>query len=54
MVSTSSKKAVNKKKLFPIGRKSDSTSQNEKFVKKIRFYYVKKLLSPVRISKKNM
>ena len=52
MVSTSRKKAVNKKKLFPIGRKSDSISPNEKFVKKIRFHYAEKLLSPVRMSKK--
>ena len=52
MFSTSREKAVNKKKLFPIGRNSDSTSQNEGFVKKIRFHYAEKLLSPAGISKK--
>ena len=38
--------------LFPIDRNSDSTSQNEGFVKKIRFHYAEKLLSPAGISKK--
>ena len=52
MVSASRKKAVNKKILFPIDRSSDSTSQNEGFVKKIRFHYAKKLLSQAGISKK--
>ena len=46
MVSTNRKKAVNKKILFSIERDSDSTSQNEGFVKKICFYYAEKLLSP--------
>ena len=52
MFSTSREKAVNKRTLFPIGRNSDSTSQNEGFVKKIRFHYAEKLLSPAGISKK--
>ena len=50
MVSISRKKAVNKIILFPIGINSDSTSQNEGFVKKIRFRYAGKLLSPAGIS----
>ena len=54
MVSTSRKKAVNKKMLFSIDRNSDSTSQNEGFVKKIRFHYAEKLLSPAGISKKHV
>ena len=54
MVSTSGKKAVNTRILFPIGRNSDSTSQNEGFVKKIRFHYAEKLLSPAGISKKHV
>ena len=33
------KKAVNKKILFPIDKNSDSTSQNQGFVKKISFHY---------------
>ena len=52
MVSTNRKKAANKIILFPIDRNSDSTSQNEGFVKKIRFHYAEKLLSPAGISKK--
>ena len=52
MVSISRKKAVNKIILFPIDINSDSTNQNEGFVKKIRFHYAGKLLSPGRISKK--
>ena len=54
MVSTGRKKAVNKIMLFLIYINSDSTSQNEGFVKKIRFHYAdaEKLLSPARISKK--
>ena len=52
MVSTSRKKAVNKRILFPIGRNSDSTSQNEGFVRKILFHYAQNLLSPAGISKK--
>ena len=32
------KNAVNKRILFPIDRNTDSTSQNEGFVKKIRFH----------------
>ena len=46
------KKTVNKRTLFPIGRNSDSISQNEGFVKKIRFHFAEKLLSPAEISKK--
>ena len=38
--------------LFSIDRNSDSTSQNEGFVKKIRLHYAEKLLSPAEISKK--
>ena len=53
MVSTSRKKAVNKRILFPIDRNSDSNSQNEGFVKKIHFHYAEKLLSLAGISKKN-
>ena len=52
MVSTNKKKAVNKAILFLIDRNSDSNRQNERFVKKIRFYYAEKLLSPAGISKK--
>ena len=52
MASTSRKKAVNKRILFPIDKNSDSTSQNEGFVKEIRFHYTKNLLSPTEISKK--
>ena len=52
MVSTRRTKAVNKIILFPREGNSHSTSQNEQFIKKIRFYYTKKLLSPVGISKK--
>ena len=46
------KKTVNKAILFLIDRNSDSNRQNERFVKKIRFYYAEKLLSPAGISKK--
>ena len=52
MASTSRKKALNKIILFPIDRNSDSTNQNEGFVKKVRFHYAEKLLSPAEISKK--
>ena len=52
MVSKSRKKAVNKRILFPIDRSFDSTSQNEGFVKNMRFHYAEKLLSPAGISKK--
>ena len=52
MVSTSRKKVVNKRVLFPIGRNSDSSSQNEGFGKKICFHYAENLLSPAGISKK--
>ena len=46
MVSARRKKSkVNKRILFPINKNSDSTSQNERFVKKIRFHYSEKLLS---------
>ena len=40
--------------LLPIDINSDSTSQNEGFVKKIRFHYAGKLLSPAGISKKHV
>ena len=50
MVSISREKAVNKIILFPIDTNSDSTSQNEEFVKKICFHYAGKLLSPAGIS----
>ena len=53
MASTSRKKAVNKRILFPIEKRSDSTNQNEAFVKKICFHYAKKLLAPTEVSKKN-
>ena len=36
------KKAVNKRTLSPIDRNSDFTSQNERFVEKIRFHYAEK------------
>ena len=52
MVSTSRKKAVNKRILFPIDRNSDFTSKNEGLVKNMRFHYAEKLLSPGGISKK--
>ena len=52
MVSTSRKKAVNKRILFPIDRNSDSTSEIEGFIKNIRFHYSEKLLSPAGIFKK--
>ena len=48
------KKAVNKLILFPIDIISDSTSQNETFVQKIRFHYAKKRLAPAGISKKHV
>ena len=54
MVSISRKKAVNKIILFPITINSDSTGKNEGFVKKIRFHYAGKLLSPAGISKKHV
>ena len=43
----------NKRILFPEDKHFDSISLNEGFVKKIRFHYAKKLLSPARISKTN-
>ena len=52
MVSTSRKKTVNKRILSPIDRNSDSTSNNEGFIIKIRFHFPEKLLSPAGISKK--
>ena len=52
MVSTRRKKAVNKRILLLIDRNSDSTNQHEGFVKKIRFHFAEKLLSPAGISKK--
>ena len=54
MVSTSRKKTVNKRILFLIDRNSDSTSQNEGFVIKIRFHDAEKLLLPAGISKKHV
>ena len=54
MVSISRKKAVNKIILFPIDINSDSTSMNEGFIKKIRFHYAGKLLSPAGMSKKHV
>ena len=54
MVSISRKRAVNKIILFPIDINSDSTSQNEGFVKKIRFHYAGKLLSPAGIYKNHI
>ena len=48
------KKSCKQKILFPIGRNSDSTSQNEGFVKKIRFHFAEKLLSPAEISEKTL
>ena len=52
MVFTNRKKLVNKIILFLKDRNSDSITQNEGFVKKIRFYYAEKLLLPVGICKK--
>ena len=46
------KKAIKERKLFPINRNFDSTSQNEEFIEIMRFHYPKKLLSPGGISKK--
>ena len=51
MVSTSTKKVVNKRTLFSLDRKFDSTSQNKGLIKKIRSHHAEKLLSPVEISK---
>ena len=53
IVSTSRKNGVNKRRLFPTDKRSDSTNQNEGFIKKIRFHYAQKLHSPAAISKKN-
>ena len=44
---------MNKGILFPLNKNSDSTSQNEVFVKKISSYYAEKLLSAARIYIKN-
>ena len=52
MVSTSRKKAVNKRILFPIDGNSYSTAQYEGFVIKIRFHFAEKLHSQARVSKK--
>ena len=38
-----------KRILFPLNKNFDSTSRNEGFVKKMRFLYAEKLLSPARI-----
>ena len=43
MAFTNKKKAGNKKALFPLDKHSDSTSKNERFVKKMRFHQAKKL-----------
>ena len=51
MIYKNGKNVVNKRTLFPLHRNSDSTSQNEGLIKKIRFYHAEKLLSPVEISK---
>ena len=48
------KRSVNKRILFSIDRNPDSTTQNEGFVKKIRFHYGEKLLSPAGVSKKTV
>ena len=40
--------------LLPVDINSDSTSQNEGLVKKIRFHYAGKLLSPAGISKQHV
>ena len=37
MVTTSRKKAVSKRILFPLDKNSDSTSQNKGFIKKYTF-----------------
>ena len=49
MISKSIKTVVNKVKLFPTDRNSDSINQNEGFVKDMRFNFAKKLLSPAEI-----
>ena len=46
-------KLENERILFPLDKNSDSISQNEGFVKNIRFHYAEKLLSTVGISKNN-
>ena len=46
------KKALNKSTSFIINRKSISTSQNEGFVKKIRFHWTEKLLPFELVSEK--
>ena len=50
MVSTSTKKVMNKRKLFSLDIKFDSTSQNERLIKKMRSHHAEKLFSPVEIS----
>ena len=40
--------------LFPLYKNFDSTSRNERFIKKIRFHYAEKLLSPPGISKETV
>ena len=44
-------KQGNKRILFPLDKNSYSISWNEGFIKKIRFHYAEKLLSPAGISK---
>ena len=51
LVSTS-RNVVNERILFPLDKNLDSTIQNEGFVKKMRFHYAKKPLSPAGTSKK--
>ena len=47
------KKAVNKRILLPVDKNSDLKSHNERFVKKLRFHYVEKLLPLAEIPKKD-
>ena len=52
MVSTSKRKAVNKRILLSVDKIFDPTCQNEGFVKKIRFHYAERPLSLGGKSKK--
>ena len=54
MASTSRKKTVNKRILFPLDKNSDSTSQNVGFLRKIRFHHAENMLSPAGISEKKL
>ena len=51
MLSTRTKKVVNKRTLFSLDRNFDSTSQNERLIKKILSHHAEKLLPLVEISK---